>query len=156
MPDAVVYRDELPEGCPPDGTEIDGDGETVVYRFVEHDRVDPDTDFEPMRELRRHNDWASEAERRDAECRAWGVSVYSPLRKAKKSLRNQQNRERRRRAQLGIGDRRWLDMSICEVRLSRGAGAILLTSEKTGHHEWWPAADFDIRAHARLIREGGS
>ena len=81
--------------------------------------------------------------------------MYSPLRKARKSLRNQQNRERRRHAQLGGGDRRWLDMSICEVRLPRGAGAILLTSEKTGHHEWRPAAGFDIQAHARLIREGG-
>ena len=151
MPDAVIYRDELPEGCPPAGTEISGDAEIIVYRFVEHDPIDAAADFEPLRELRRNQVWPSEAERREAECRAWGVSVYRPLRKAKKSLRNQQNRERRRREQRGVGDARWLAMRICEVRLSAGAGAIMSTSGKTGHHEWWPAANFDIEAHARLI-----
>lgn len=43
MAAALVYRDDLPRGCPPGGAEIRGT--VVVYRWVEHDPVDPEEDF---------------------------------------------------------------------------------------------------------------
>jgi hypothetical protein len=118
------YRDELPEGCPPDEAEEIATPRDV-FRLA---RTNPPTldDFRSQR-----------AERPDrvfpgvAECQACGLSTFADRRDLEaKALKLPSLRGR----------------LICRVRLEAGAGQIQQTGQPS-HHTWWPLAAFDILAH---------
>lgn len=154
MPATLIYRDDLPRDCPPPGAEITGT--LVVYRWVEHDPVDPDEDFRMWKD--EEENLGRETWPDDNPCIAHAVSLWRTREQAERRLRNLQNRNAHR-------DSRWSRKRVCKLTLESGAGAIIGTQSakggrieyvgvdesRRGHIEWWPARDFDISAHAELI-----
>jgi hypothetical protein len=123
MSDEPVYREELPEECPPaDAIEIQ-DG-TVLFRLV---RSNPPTnvDFDSWRALNPEKPCPNGL----CECRARAVSVHDDA-EASAKLRKLPK------------FRRYM---IAKLSLEEGAGKIKETGGKA-HYAWWPFADFNIVA----------
>ena len=151
---SLVYRDDLPQGCPPAGAEITGT--VVVYRWVEHDPVDPDEDFKMWKD--EEENLGRETWPDDNACIAHAVSLWRTQDQAERRLRNLQRRNAER-------DPRWSRKRVCRLTLESGAGAMIGTQSakggrieyvgvdesRRGHIEWWPGRDFDIGAHAELV-----
>ena len=146
MPNAVVYRDELPEGCPP--AEAEGiDMERIVFHFVRRRAGDLERplssgEFQSQRTRRPTAVFAGAD-----ECIARGLSVFGSSRVAASVLERARTRGR------------WVDMRICRVTLNDGDGAILKTSRgrpttEGQHWTWWPAGRFEFanEAKAQLLR----
>ena len=116
----MSYREQLPEGCPPDDSlEISEPWE--AFRLV---RTTPPTD----------DDFRSQrAEKPDhvfpgaTECEARGLSVHTERRDSERALKLPSLRGR----------------FICRLRLESGAGRILKTGARS-HYTWWPLSDYDI------------
>jgi hypothetical protein len=123
----MIYRELLPDGCPPiESTEVVD--ECVVFRLVDSKPPTGD-DFRSQR-----------AERPNAifppgisECIARGISVHTERNDSEKLRRL----PRFRRALL------------CRVRLTAGAGRIQQTFQPS-HHTWWPLAALDILAECEI------
>ena len=117
------YREELPEGCPPDDAE-DIVASREVFRLV---RTSPPTeeDFISKRAENPDRDFGN-----ISECQARGLSVFAERGDSQKALKLPNLRGR----------------LICRVALEAGAGHIQQTGRRS-HHTWWPLADFDILAH---------
>ena len=123
----LIYREPLPEDCPPPQAEEIA-GPRIVYRMVWSDPP-IDDDFRSQR--------AKNPEKiyQVTECRARGLSVYAQLEDVKFLA-----------ARLGLEG-----VYFCRVALATGAGRI----QKTGaasHHTWWPRAAFDILAHCQVAQ----
>ena len=122
-----IYREPLPEDCPPPQAE-EIDAPRIVYRLVEN-APPTDDDFSSWRAKN-----LAEQPRTVSECQARGVSVYSRSRDVRKLIELYGAKEAR----------------VCQVALDRGAGRI----QKTGrwsHYTWWPLADFDILRYCQVI-----
>lgn len=122
-----VYREPLPENCPPaQAKEVQQP--QVFFRMV---KTDPPTnyDFDSARAIN-----PSRKFRMASECQARGVSLFVEPQQA-----------------MALKDivKAYL---CCEITLSRGAGPILETQHGS-HYTWWPLADFDILANCKVIRE---
>ena len=147
MPDAVIYRDELPEGCPPAAAQIIKENR-VMFHFVERRSDDltrplTDGDFKSQRALR-----PTAAFPGADECIVRGLSVFETHRAAASVLRHTQARGR------------WADMRICELMLNDGDGAILKThrgqpATRGRHSTWWPVKGFDFSTKATMIERDG-
>lgn len=128
MFDDIVFRDALPDGCPPNEADAIR-ASRVVYRAV-HPDVDPAGDFQSVRqESPDFHD--SEAD----ECILCGVTVFTTREAARKALKH------------GKGHK-WAGKRVGMLTLTAGAGAILRTyrgqpTERGEHWTWWPARDFD-------------
>ena len=132
---SIIYRDELPEGCPPGQAEIIRSNR-VVFHFVEDD---PMKDFQSQRTMFPSREFPGAD-----ECIARGVSVFETKEAAQTFLKAMKRR------------RRWTNKRICHVDLADGAGAMLKThrgqpAEDGQHWTWWPAKSFDIVAHVHEI-----
>lgn len=121
----MSYREELPEGCPPDAAE-EIVSQRHVFRLV---RGNPATldDFRSQR-----------AEKPGAifsvsECQARGLSVFADRRDSERALKLPNLRGRQ----------------VCRLRLEVGAGRVQQTG-RPSHHTWWPLAAFDILAHVEV------
>lgn len=120
----MSYRENLPEGCPPDAS-VEIALETRVFRLVKASPATLD-DFRSQR-----------AERPVAvfkgvtECQARGLSIFT---------------ERQNAVQKALLLPRFRGFQVCLVRLVAGAGRIQQTFQPS-HHTWWPLAEFDILAH---------
>ncbi len=118
----MIYREPLPEGCPPDAAdEIAAARE--VFRLVRNNPPTPD-DFQSQRAEK------PEAVFHISECQARGLSVFAQRRDSERALKLPTLRGR----------------LICRLRLEAGAGRIQQTGRPT-HHTWWPLAAFDVLAH---------
>lgn len=123
----MIYRETLPEGCPPD--EADEITEPrIVFRLVRTNQPSED-DFRSQRAEKPHNCFPGAS-----ECMALGLSVYSDARGAKRAQRYPNLR----------------GTMICQVELDRGAGFIQQTGRRRAHYTWWPLADFDILANSTV------
>lgn len=143
MSESIAYRDELPEGCPPEQAEIIAEARSV-FHFVEGD---PAVDFQSQRTMSPGKEFPGAD-----ECIARGISVFATRRAAASFLRAQLDGRRARQR------RRWARKRICQVNLLAGAGAMLKTrrgqpSKDGQHRTWWPARDFDIAANAIPLSE---
>lgn len=122
----MIYREPLPEGCPPDASE-----EIIslreVFRLV---RSDPptDEDFKSQRAEKPNHIFIGVT-----ECMARGLSVYAERRDTEKALKLPSLRGR----------------FICRLRLKSGAGRIQQTGRRS-HHTWWPLASYDILAQGEV------
>ena len=142
MLDSVVYRDTLPDGCPPEIAEVI-DGARIFYR-VTRSPIDPAEDFKSFRqESSMHKSSTID------ECIANGLTVYATLEAAENTLRHHRD----------VGkSKKWQDKeSICMLELTAGAGAILRTqggqpADRGEHWTWWPARKFNIHAHAKSVK----
>lgn len=118
----MIYREPLPEDCPP-ATAAEITEPRIVYRLVRHNPpVDADFRSQRAENPQRHF--------RIPECRVRGLSVFSDYRVAVSWSKSRNLR----------------GTQVCRVTLDRGAGRI----EKTGspaHYTWWPLADYDILAN---------
>lgn len=124
--ESIVFRESLPEGCPP--TEAEDITDTkVVFRLVRTDTPD-DSDFRSKRAESPNNQFSV------SECQARGLSVYSQVREARRQLKIPTLR----------------GMLICQVTLDKGAGYILKTGRRS-HFTWWPLADFDILDNCQVV-----
>lgn len=126
LSESIVFRESLPEGCPPTEAEEINDTK-VVFRLVRTDTPD-DSDFWSKRAQSPSNQFSV------SECIAQGLSVYSQFRDARKQLKLPTLR----------------GMLICQVTLDRGAGYILKTG-RSSHFTWWPLADFDILDSCQVV-----
>ena len=122
----MLYRELLPEDCPPEqASEITAP--RLVYRLVRHNPP-IDDDFRSQRAenpaLTLHN---------VSECQARGLSVFADRSGAM------------RRSRIG----KLQGTMICEVTLTQGAGRMLRTGNQ-GHYTWWPWAGYDILANCRM------
>jgi hypothetical protein len=115
-----MYREPLPEGCPPDAAEEIATAREV-FRLVSGQTVGDD-DFRSQRAEKPN------AVFRVTECEARGVSVFADRRDAD---------ERARRLPKFKG------YFTCRVMLKPGAGRIQQTF-RPSHHTWWPFAAFNI------------
>lgn len=128
MSEEIKYREDLPEGCPPDDATDIGE-ETVVYRLVNNDPAMSE-DFDSWRTLNPDTKCPGEV----CECRARSVSV----------LETEEAAKRKRKLP------KLKNSSISKLKLNRGAGKI----KKTGgaaHYSWWPFADYDILAVCEVV-----
>ena len=125
----LIYREPLPEDCPPETAE-EIDSPRVVYRLV---RNNPPVD-DDFRSQKAEN--PSKKFEDLSECRARGVSVYSSRRVAEWwTMRPHFKRQ---------------GMLVCQVALDRGAGQIQKTGGRA-HYTWWPLADYDIPAVCLVV-----
>ena len=123
----MPYREQLPEGCPPNEAE-EITTRRIVYRLVSSNPPTYD-DFRSQRALKPDHDF-----RNATECQARGLSVFADRRAAEERLKRRNMRGK----------------MVCEVALDRGSGRI----QKTGgshHYTWWPLADFDILSNCRVV-----
>ena len=119
----TLYREPLPEDCPPETAE-EIDAPRIAYRLV---RNNPpmDADFRSQKAENPGKKFEI------SECRARGVSVYSNRSVAEWwAMRPHFKRQ---------------GMLVCQVDLDRGAGQIQKTGGRA-HYTWWPLADYDILA----------
>lgn len=123
-----AYREELPEGCPPDDA-TDIVGETVVYRMLDSNPA-TDKDFDSWRTLNPD----SECPDGVCECRARGVSV-----------RNEEAASRRLQKLP-----KFKNCFIGKLTLDVGAGKIKKTGGRA-HYDWWPFANYDILAVCEVV-----
>ena len=122
----MIYREPLPEGCPPnEANEITHP--RIVFRLV---RTNPPTDDDFRSQRAEKPNRAFDG---ISECTTRGVSVYPDPMDMKPVLKLRHMRGR----------------LICRVELDRGAGFILRTGE--AHHTWWPFAEFDILTNSTVI-----
>ena len=122
----LIYREPLPEDCPPDSAE-EIVGPWIVYRRVWNDPP-VDDDFRSQRAENPSKKFNV------SECRARGVSVFVEREDLETLLK---------RPNFGGGQ-------IAQVALYRGAGYIEHTSRHTSHHTWWPLAAYDILAMCQV------
>ena len=145
----MVYRDQasLPADCPPaDAEEIQV--KVDVWRFVEHDPVNLDSDFESAIQEQQRYGLRQDVEVWDLPflpCGEHGVSVHDDKRKAEEKLKTLQDNERRSLDNGGDREERFVKKRVHGLTLLPGAGATMLTSEESRHMEWWPASDFKDR-----------
>lgn len=122
----MSYREQLPEGCPPDDSvEISDPWE--VFRLV---RTRPPTadDFRSQRAERPNHVFTGAN-----ECEARGLSVHTDRQDSERALKLPSLRGR----------------FICRLRLESGAGRILKTRTRS-HHTWWPLSDYDVLGHCTV------
>ena len=123
----MIYREPLPEGCPPgDASEIISP--RTVYRMV---RSVPPTE-DDFRSQRADN--PDKVFSNVPECQVRGLSVFDNHRAVQRQLRKPRMRGLRASA----------------VTLNRGAGHIKHTG-RGDHYTWWPLADFDILSNCRVV-----
>lgn len=126
--ESIMFREFLPEGCPP--TEAEEITDTmIVFRLVRTDTPD-NSDFRSKRAESPNNQFSV------SECQARGLSVYLQVREARKQLKIPTLR----------------GMLICQVTLDKGAGYILKTGRRS-HFTWWPLADFDILDNCQVVSQ---
>ena len=122
------YREELPEGCPPDvATNIKD--KTVVYRLIKNNPV-VEEDFNSWRALHPNKRRPIDI----SECQALGLSVMDNLDATKNYKKIPKFR----------------NYKIAKLTLGNGAGFIKKTG-KSGHYTWWPLADYDIIGTCELL-----
>lgn len=114
------YREQLPDGCPPDSAEEISEP-WEVFRLV-RTRPPTDDDFRSQRAEKPTRDFPGVT-----ECVARGLSVHT------------KREDSERASKLPSLRRRFL----CRLKLEAGAGCVLQT-RRPSHHTWWPLADFDI------------
>ncbi|MEI6067393.1 MAG: hypothetical protein WCP96_08640 [Methylococcaceae bacterium] len=121
-----IYRESLPDNCPP--TLAEEVSETrVVYRLVRSNP--PTTDhFRSQREKKPDSVFPN-----IDECQARGLSVYTIVSDCDKPLKLPHFRK----------------YLVCKVSLDFGAGRIQQTGQPS-HHTWWPLAGFDILQHCSM------
>ena len=121
-----IYREALPDNCPP--TLAEEVSETcVVYRLVGSNPATAD-DFRSQRAKKPDTVFSNVD-----ECRARGLSVYT--------IRSDCDETRKL-----PHFRKYL---VCKVSLDIGAGRIQQTGQPS-HHTWWPLAGFDILQHCSM------
>ncbi len=118
----LIYREPLPEDCPPETAEEIA-GPRIVYRRV---RNNPPTD-DDFRSQRAEN---PSKKFNLSECQARGVSVF---------VEREDLEELLKRPNFRGGQ-------IAQVTLDNGAGYIEHTSRRNSHHTWWPLAAYNILA----------
>lgn len=116
----MIFRETLPEGCPPETAEEISKAR-VVFRLTRTNQP-TENDFRSQRAEKPNNEFGGVS-----ECQARGLSVFTDLGRATQALRSRNMRGR----------------LICQVRLAGGAGFIMETGRR-GHCTWWPLANFDI------------
>lgn len=140
-PCSITYRDELPDGCPPDEAEVIVE-RRVFYRAASP-IIDPIEDFQSL--FQENPDFKPQ----DMDpCILRGVTVWETL-EAAENMRRLWQCERK--------SKKWEGKQNCELTLDAGAGAILRTesgqpAEQGEHWTWWPAKDFDILAHSKPLK----
>lgn len=113
-----MFREDLPDKCPPAEAKSPEDG-LIVYRLVA-EAPPTHRDFDSVRRLQPNRVL-------DDECDARGVSVFTdPAEASSKRLL-----------------RPFRSHKVCPVRLCNQAGPILHNGSRS-HHTWWPFANFDI------------
>lgn len=124
-PSDTEFREQLPEGCPPDDSSSPADGMDVI-RLV---RQNPPTeaDFQSFRAINPAKPVSV------SECEASGLSVFTDIDDA----------ERKRKLP------RLKSTLPCIVRLTAQSGRIKQTGQPT-HHTWWPSAQFPILNHCQV------
>ena len=126
-----MYREKLPENCPPsDAEEITAP--RTVFRLVDSNPPE-DRDFWSYYKVTQ-----GRKPKGANRCEVRGLSVYTSLEGAKNCMLARPER--------------FPNALICHVKLARGAGFIKRTG-KAGHHTWWPFANFDIIAHCNEVSE---
>ena len=123
----MLYREPLPDDCPPDAAE-EIDAPRTVYRLVRNNPPSDD-DFRSQRAEK------PTARFNVSECRARGLSVFAERRVAER-LAKKPN---------------LTGSVICQVTLTPGAGRIKQTGGRS-HYTWWPYKDYDILANCRLVQ----
>lgn len=141
MFEGIVFRDTLPDGCPPVGAEV-VDERRVFYRATSP-IIDPIEDF---KSLAQENPDFKLGDM--DECILSGVTVWETLEAAENMRRIWQCKRK---------SKKWEGKRNCELTLDAGAGAILRTddgqpTEQGEHWTWWPAKDFDILAHSKPLK----
>jgi len=120
------YREELPNGCPPDEAQ-EILTEVHVYRLVWHEPPTED-DFRSQRAISPQQRFSA------GECLARGLSVCGDIARAEKTRLLPKYQETR----------------ICKVSMCAGAGKLLHGGH--GHRTWWPYRNFDILAHCETVQ----
>ena len=126
--DTATFRDELPEGCPPENADKFRT-ETICYRLV-HNDPPIDDDFRSQRTLEPNRDFGV------SECRARGLSVFMQAADATRVARRSRNLR---------------GVKLAQLTLNEGAGYIKKTGAKS-HHTWWPYQAFDILANCEVMK----
>ena len=121
-----MFREPLPDECPPDDAEEISDT-LIVYRLVKKE-TPTDRDFASERELRPTHRFSAD------ECHARGVSVFMRRKDLARIMKMRRHREK------------W----ICLVVLSQGAGYIQRKGQGS-HHTWWPLAEYDILGSSKVL-----
>ncbi len=121
----MTYRDPLPDGCPPNESEIISEAREV-FRLVR--QIPPSiSDFQSQRTEKPNKPFSV------SECQARGLSVFA----------DRKDILRARKLTLLRG------RHICRVGLAEGAGRIQKTGASS-HHTWWPFRDYDILARCTV------
>ena len=126
--DTAAFRDELPDGCPPDNA-YKIRRETICYRLV-HNDPPTDDDFRSQRTLEPNRDFGV------PECRARDLSIFTQVADAVRVVQRSRNLRGAKLAQL---------------TLNQGAGYIKQTGGRS-HHTWWPYKAFDILANCEVMK----
>ena len=124
-----LYREPLPEDCPPETAEEIA-SPRIVFRMVRNNPPLAD-DFRSQRAENPGKEFED-----ISECRARGVSVYSS-----RAVVNRWARSLHFKRQ---------GMLVCQVDLARGAGQIQKTGGRA-HYTWWPLAAYDILAVCLVV-----
>lgn len=119
----MMYREPLPEGCPPDAAENIA-APREVFRLARNNPPTMD-DFRSQRAEKPGQTFSGVT-----ECQARGLSVFADRRDSERALKLPMLRGR----------------VICRLRLDGDAGRIQQTG-RPSHHTWWPLASFDILGH---------
>ena len=121
-----IYREPLPEDCPPPQAE-EIISLRIVFRIVWNNPPTAD-DFRSRRAEK------PEADFRASECQARGLSVFAQLEDAKAAARRA----------------RMIGAMFSRVVLDKGAGHIQKTG-RNSHYTWWALADFDILSRCQVV-----
>lgn len=124
---AQPFRDELPEGCPPENAK-EIVNETICYRLV-HNEPPTDDDFRSQRALEPNRDFGV------SECRTRGLSVFMQASDATRAARRSRNLR---------------GAMLARLILNQGSGYIKQTGTRS-HHTWWPYQAFDILANCEVM-----
>ena len=124
-----MYREELPDDCPPQGA-VEIAGETICYRLVQN-TPPTEEDFRSQRALQPNQDF------RLSECRVRGLSVFMTPADADQAAKRSRNLQ---------------GTKVAKLTLEQGAGYIKKTGrKKSSHHTWWPYKAFDILANCEVM-----
>ena len=121
----MVYREPLPDDCPPDEAE-EITSPRLVYRLV-HNLSPINDDFRSQRAEK------PTAQFNVSECRARGLSVFTDRSDAERQTRRRNLR----------------NLIPCLVTLTAGAGRIKKTGGSS-HYTGWPYDRYDVLAHCQL------
>ena len=124
----TLYREPLPEDCPPETAE-EVDAPRIVFRRV-WNNPPIDDDFRSQRAENPGKEF-----RRVSECRVRGLSVFVEREDLEELLK-------RPNFKGGL---------VAQVALDKGAGYIEHTSRYSSHHTWWPLAAYDIPAVCQVL-----